>query len=306
MFCWMHSVDFRKAALMLYGYFRSMRKVSRILKVSIASISRWCKRIDPLPHSNKPRKFSEECRLTVKSMLLNDPLLSCQEIVAKIAETCNVEVSKQLISVVIRKLGFTYKRCKIRTSTSMPTQDVKTAFLKRVHDASNVVVVSVDESGFNNRPFKLYGYASKGHEVVLRAPACADSARYSLLMAIGSDGRKHRVVNKGSTNTEVFANFIRGCPFPRKTALLLDNASIHRTAIVRAAAEDKGYTLLFLPPYSPELNPIEMAFAKIKRGFRKDRYRSGFRLVDSIERNVECISSSDIHGFFGTIAKSCT
>lgn len=184
--------------------------------------------------------------------------------------------------------------------------DAKKTFLKRVNDVSNATIVSVDESGFNKRPFKLYAYASKGCDAVLRASACTDNKSYSLLMAIGSDGRKHHAVSKGTTKSDVFANFLLGLPFPSETILLLDNASIHRTASVRAAAQEKGYTLLFLPPYSPELNPIEMAFAKIKHGYRKERYRPGFQLVEAIERNVERISSRDITGFFGTIIDKCT
>jgi len=77
-----------------------------------------------------------------------------------------------------------------------------------VNDASNAILVSVDESGFNQRPFKLYAYASKGCDVVLWAPSCTDNNSYSLLMAIGSDGRKNHAVKKGTTKADAFANFL--------------------------------------------------------------------------------------------------
>jgi len=95
----MHSIDFRKAVLMLYDHFQSMRKVSQMLKVSIASISRWCKRLDPIPRLRNPRKFTAECRATVKALLLNDPLMTCQEIVSRIAETTIHKCGARVVAV---------------------------------------------------------------------------------------------------------------------------------------------------------------------------------------------------------------
>ena len=65
-------------------------------------------------------------------------------------------------------------------------------------------------------------------------------------------------------------------PFDAGTTLLLDNAAIHKTAAVRAAAERKGYCLLFTPPYSPELNPIELVFGILKNAFYKLRASPAF------------------------------
>ncbi len=64
--------------------------------------------------------------------------------------------------------------------------------------------------------------------------------------------------------------------FAAGTTLLLDNAAIHKTACVRAAADSKGFRLLFTPPYSPELNPIELIFGILKNAFYKRRTTTAF------------------------------
>ena len=65
-------------------------------------------------------------------------------------------------------------------------------------------------------------------------------------------------------------------PFSPGTVILLDNHSMHKTKEVREAAENKGYTLLYTPPYSPEFNPIELAFGITKSIFYKLRYTDSF------------------------------
>jgi len=131
----MYSLDFRKAVLLLYENFQSMRKVSQVLKISIASISRWCKRLEYQKRPNKPRKFSDNCRMFVKSLLLTNPLLTSFEIVLQIKEFFNIIVSRQLINVIIKSVGFTRKRCKIRTSPVQPSETVKNNFLEKVNNA---------------------------------------------------------------------------------------------------------------------------------------------------------------------------
>lgn len=77
-------------------------------------------------------------------------------------------------------------------------------------------------------------------------------------------GMTHSTLHLGSVNGPRFANSINDLPFPRGTVLVLDNASIHKCAIARKISADKGYKLLFTPPYTPEFNPIEMMFGIIK------------------------------------------
>jgi transposase len=105
-------------------------------------------------------------------------------------------------------------------------------------------------------------------------------------MAIhGTSGASHRVITANPVNGTTFSQFILGLPFGNGTVVLLDNAAIHKTALVRAAAMVKGFTLLFMPPYSPEFNPIELVFGVIKKAFYAARYDHGptYDLLRTVE-----------------------
>jgi transposase len=75
------------------------------------------------------------------------------------------------------------------------------------------------------------------------------------------DGRKCPLVFEGTLNKELFAGYLRNQLAPLflpEDLLLLDNSSVHRPRLVLAALEERGIKYLFLPPYPPDLNPIEL------------------------------------------------
>lgn len=156
-------------------------------------------------------------------------------------------------------------------------------------------MVSLDESGFDHRAIATYGYALKGDPLILKVRGTSNkkTRRYSLLMGIGIDNAYHHMLTPDSVNSVLFSQFIRQLPFPDRTILVMDNASIHHSHIVKESMLSKGYEALFVPPYSPELNPIELLFGITKHAYRKDRMRRpNETLVDSIGKVIErtCIA----------------
>ncbi len=79
----------------------------------------------------------------------------------------------------------------------------------------------------------------------------------------------------------------------------MDNLGAHKGRRVRELIEDRGCELLYLPPYSPDLNPIEEAFAKVKGLLRRVRARTREALVEAIGRALDAVTSRDARGFFG-------
>lgn len=296
----MFSYDYRLAVVRLYNAIHNMREVARMMNVSAASVSRWCRCIHKKPRTSKPRKFSEGCRLFVEGLLTAFPLLTCAQIAAKIKDVFGVSVSRQLVSTVVRKLGFTRKRCKKRVVSKRSSPERKRDFLTTVRESSSVIV-AVDESGFDVRPKTVYGYGKSGHEVILKAPYCKDRNHHTLTMSIASNGEKYHAISTKSMNRLTFADYITSMPFPAGCMLIMDNASIHTTKEVRSAIEAKGYTVQYTPTYSPECNPIELAFGMIKNAFYRERYAHGFDPTTCIETNVARIRSPNIHAFFATI-----
>lgn len=117
-----------------------------------------------------------------------------------------------------------------------------------------------------------------------------------MLPAISLDGILHlEVVEKAITGAD-FRRFVEGLlprmnewPLPN-SVLVVDNASIHKVAGIREMIEERGARLLFLPPYSPDFNPIELAFSTIKQWLRTNR--------DHINQEIETEEGSIYNAFW--------
>ncbi len=80
--------------------------------------------------------------------------------------------------------------------------------------------------------------------------------------------------------------------------VVMDNLTAHKGGRVRELIEERGCELMYLPPYSPDFNPIEEAFAKIKGILRRAEARSREALIEVIGRAISAVSAQDAMGFF--------
>ena len=106
---------------------------------------------------------------------------------------------------------------------------------------------------------------------------------------------------EGPTTREVFETYLEEVLVPSLKAgqvVVMDNLSSHKGSRVRELIEGRGCELLYLPPYSPDLNPIEEAFAKLKALLRKAGTRTREALIEAIGRALGAVSAKDANGFF--------
>jgi transposase len=107
---------------------------------------------------------------------------------------------------------------------------------------------------------------------------------------------------EGSTTSEVFEAYLKRVLVPSLRAgqevVVMDNLSAHKGSRVRELIEARGCELLYLPPYSPDFNPIEEAFAKFKTLLRKAEARSREVLIEAMGRALEMLTASDARNFF--------
>lgn len=301
----MHAVPIRRLVLRVYAFLGSMRQTARVCSVSVASISRWLRRIEPLPYSGRTPMLSDAIVDSVQTFLTSATRFSSLEVVQFLEDKWKINASRQLAHCIVRRLGFTFKRTrkryiggKVHTATQ--------SFFDSFDDSRSRggCLVAVDESGFDQRVRPVYGYSFRGSQAIASVAPCKDRRRYNLLMAIHESGDSVSVLSDCPTTGESFASFISQLPYPAGTTVLLDNAAIHKTRRVRYIAALKGYRLLFTPPYSPEFNPIEMVFGVVKNAFYKARYHDKFRddLKGVVERCVhEHATPTTIQGCFSHV-----
>ncbi|MDR6790359.1 transposase [Sphingomonas sp. BE138] len=140
-------------------------------------------------------------------------------------------------------------------------------------------LIFLDETGVTTNMVRRYGRSPRGKRVRGHAPA-GHWKITTFLAGLTSGGIVAPFVVDEPMNRAIFTQYVRQYLVPELNpgdVVILDNLSSHKGAEAAALVEACGATLLFLPPYSPDLNPIEMVFAKLKHLLRKagERTREG-------------------------------
>jgi transposase len=161
--------------------------------------------------------------------------------------------------------------------------------------------VFVDECSSNTSVAPLYGWARKGERAHQKAPRNWGK-NITLISSMSKErGMGASLVVEGSTNGTVFETYLEEvlCPtLKRGQVVVMDNLSSHKGERVRELMEGEGCELIYLPPYSPDFNPIEKAFSKLKSYLREACARSQDTLMEVIGQALSTISASDALGFF--------
>lgn len=142
----------------------------------------------------------------------------------------------------------------------------------------------LDETWATTNMAPRYGRAPRG-ERALDAVPHGHWRTTTFLGALRAEGFVAPLVLDGAVNGASFLAYVRQMLAPALRpgdVVVMDNLSSHKVAGVREAVEAAGATLLYLPPYSPDLNPIEMAFSKLKALLRRARHRTQDALWDGI------------------------
>jgi transposase len=161
-------------------------------------------------------------------------------------------------------------------------------------------LVFVDEMGTNTALSPLYAWAKKGQRAYCSVPRNR-GANTILLASMSVEGMGPCLAVIGSTTATVFEAYVERvlCPsLKSRQVVVMDNLSAHKGERVKELIEQRGCELLYLPPYSPDLNPIEEAFSKVKRILRKAESRMREALVEAIGAAISAVTAKDARGCF--------
>jgi transposase len=158
----------------------------------------------------------------------------------------------------------------------------------------------VDECGTHTSLGPIYGYAPKGERLRLSVPR-RRGKNTTLLSSMTLSGMGPSLAVEGATTAVVFEAYVERVLAPSLRpgqVVVMDNLGAHRPKRVRELIEGRGCELVYLPSYSPDYNPIEEAFAKIKDLLREASARTKGALVEAIGAALSAISARDARGFF--------
>jgi len=161
-------------------------------------------------------------------------------------------------------------------------------------------LVFVDEMGVHTSLAPLYAYAPVGERAFYEIPRNR-GRNTALLSSLYSEGMGPSMAVEGATTARVLETYVERLLAPTLRpgqVVVRDNLGAHRPQRVRELIEARGCELLYLPPYSPDLTPIEEAFSKVKHILRKIGARGKEALIEAMGRALEAVSAQDVLGFF--------
>ena len=158
----------------------------------------------------------------------------------------------------------------------------------------------IDESGVKSNLTRLWGRSPVGQRLVAKVPH-GHWKTSTIISAIGLRGAFAPAVFDGPTDREVFLAYVKQILVPqlrRGDIVVMDNLSSHKAAGVQEEIESAGATVLYLPPYSPDFNPIENMWSKLKAHLRSAAARTFDEICDAVGEGLKTITATDCQGYF--------
>ena len=176
------------------------------------------------------------------------------------------------------------------------------AWFEAQPDLAPECLVFIDETGANTKMARLRGWARKG----LRCRSPVPHGHWKTTTFVGAlrlEGMTAPMVLDGAMHGAAFLAYVEQLLVPTLKPgdiVVMDNLPAHKPAAVRQAIEKAGAELCFLPPYSPDFNPIEMAFSKFKAFLKRLAARTIDDLWDAIAQAVDIFTPIECRNFFST------
>jgi transposase len=224
------------------------------------------------------------------------------ELRAWLSETHKVSASTGVMWKTLAALKLTFKK-KSRRAAEQDRPDVAQAgaeWRAKQPSRRSGQLVFIDETWTKTNMTRLYGWAPCGKRLIEAVPH-GHWKTSTFIGALRCDGLSATGVFNGAINGEMFLAYVEQVLVPTLKpgdVVIMDNLRCHKVAGVREAIEATGASLMFIPPYSPDLNPIELAFAKLKALLRARAIRTVDALWNALGNLVDCFTPEECANFF--------
>src|SRR3954454_2249997 len=282
-----YSEDLRARVLAAVDAGMAARAAARVFRVSVSYIYKAQirrRRTGEVSASSRrghrPRKLTLAQETALAAHITAHPDLTLAVLQTWLLEEHAVRLSNGAIWSAVARLGLSFKKTLHAAEQDRP--DV--AARRRIWRAAQPFVdadklVFIDETGASTKMTRLYGRAPRGRRLLAKAPF-GHWKTTTFVAALRRAGLDAPMVLDGPMTGPAFLAYVEQVLIPTlrpDEIVVMDNLPAHKIAAVRAAIETAGAQLFLLPPYSPDMNPIEMAFAKLKTLLRQapERTRDG-------------------------------
>jgi len=302
-----HSKDLRQRILN-YALTHSVRHTARIFQVSPDTVYRLKKLYyetgDIVPHSPQvvpARAVSPEGELYLQVLLLEDVDLTLEELCERYEKAYGVRVGITTMHNTLKRLNLTYKKKTVYDPKRNrdEAKDEKTSYINQLEDVKPENRIYLDEMGSALNMTLDSGRSRQGERVYDENPT-APGVTVNTVAVLTEKGIEAVDMYTGTLTAKRFVfyleiyllNLIVG-----GKVLIMDNHPVHHAKLVQQFLEGHQVPYVYLPTYSPELNPIEEAFSKIKHDIKKHKPRLVGDLFNTIKNAIKTVTQDDIIGY---------
>lgn len=263
----MFSKEVQALAVRMYIRTKSFRKLAKLTEIPRSTLHRWVTRNPLVARQRRAKKLSSHAVEVIRQHLDTNPFTTLKDLRDLVARYCSNHVAVRTISRCVRRMDYTRKRTH-RVVEKDGLEEKRAEFRLKLKNISPDDVISIDESAFYFDMKPVLGYARKGSRLKSVVHSHRQS-KWTLLMAVSNEQVVGYELFKGSCNSAKFIEFMNNLDTAGRRYMMMDNVAFHKTKTVAAALATKGIEALFLPPYSPEFQPIECVFSMIKGQYRR-------------------------------------
>lgn len=279
----------------------TLKQISAALGVSRATLYRWNK-IGPVSGLRQTRPRARYVRRKLDDSMANALLahikanntITHRQAAQWLFDTFSVRVSLATVANYCRRLNLTRKKA-TKAYTEMDEQKAE-QWLRDIAVGFGPHVLALDEAAFVYHHVRGYAWSEKGTRAIVKRPATHYKA-HRLLLCISVTGVVEWQIYEGSITAADFIDFLQA--LPSGSTLVLDNCQIHKATdvltrqnlpTVAEAAADKHIELNYLPPYTPQLNPVELCFDTIRTYINREQPRDKASLLHTIQQAVHSLT----------------
>jgi transposase len=282
----------------------SLRQIARRFVVSLSFLVRLLQlhrrtgSLDPKPHGGgRPAALGPEDLQRLRELIRQQPDATLEELRQRLGVACNL----MAISRALTKLGLPRKKKVLHAQErdSPEVQQKREDFRAAVAGIDPHRLVFVDESGAHTAMTRIYGRAPVGQRVCGTAPGHWETI--TLTCGLRLSGVTAVMAFEGATNTPTFEGYVEQVLVPELKpgdVVIWDNLTPHQSQDATAAVEAAGARVIPLPPWSPDMSPIEELFSKVKAALRSAGARTKETVYAAIASALHEVCLADIAGWF--------
>jgi transposase len=305
-----YSRDFRRKILETKQKTQdSNQEIAVRFQVSYSFVRRLLKRyestgsVEPNPHGGgKALKLNSQQIDVVTQLVEEDNDATLQQLCDRTEEKTGLKVSVPTMCRLLQRLELTRKKKTLHASEAdtLRVQKLRAQYWTILGEVKLNDLVFIDETGVNLAMTRGYARAKKGKRAYSKCPYNRGK-NITMIGAIAISGLLASLTFEGWTNKEAFLTYVKEVLVPQLwsgACVVMDNLPAHKATEVQKAIESAGARVVFLSPYSPDFNPIENCWSKLKEFLRTRESRTYQELDRAITEAINSVTEKDIVGWF--------